>query len=109
MGRLFASMGVTPYSVYKATYGDAIPAIQCQRLHQERRYHLALQTCRGEALEGKERLVVFATSIVTPADRPRTRGVVGFRYPTEVNVAVIGHFQHEGTRPGEEEDGDNTK
>jgi len=102
MGRLFASMGVTPYSVYKATHGDANPAIQCGRLHQEHKYHLALQTCQGEALKGKERLVVFATSIVTPADKPRTRGVVGFHYPTEVNVAVIGHFQHEGIRPAEE-------
>lgn len=46
--------------------------------------------------------MVFATSIVTPADKPRTWGVVGFRYPTEVNMAVIGHFEHEGIRPGEE-------
>jgi hypothetical protein len=102
MGRLLASMGITPYSVYKATYSDAIPAVQCGRLHQERKYHLALQTCKGEALEGKERLTVFATSIVTPADKPRTRGVVGFPYPTEVNIAVDGHFEHEGIRPGEE-------
>jgi hypothetical protein len=102
MGRLFAAMGITPYSVYKATYGDAIPAIQCRPFHQERKYHLGLQTCKGEALEGKERLTVFATSIVTPADKPRTEGVRGFPYPTEVNVAVIGHFEHEGIRPGEE-------
>jgi hypothetical protein len=102
MGRLLASMGITPYSAHKATYSDDIPAIQCGRLHQERKYHLALQTCKGEALEDKERLTVFATSIVTPADKPRTRGVRGFPYPTEVNVAVIGHFEHEGIRPAEE-------
>jgi hypothetical protein len=103
MGRLFAAMGVAPYSTYKATYGEAIPAIQCERLHQDRKYQLALQTCQGEALDGKERLVVFATSIVTPADKPRIRGILGYRYPTEVNVAVIGHLQHEGAQRGEEE------
>jgi hypothetical protein len=94
MGRLFASMGVTPYSVYSAPF--------CGRLRQERKYHLALQTCQGEALEGKERLMMFVTSVVTPSDKPTTRRLIGFPAPTEANVFVIGHFEHEGIRPGEE-------
>jgi hypothetical protein len=103
MGRLLAAMGVTPYAAYKAIYGEAVPAIRCGRLHQYRKYRLGLQTCQAEAMKGKERLAVFATSTVSPADKPTTRGVRGFPYPTEVNVFVIGHFEHEGVQPGEEE------
>jgi hypothetical protein len=96
MGRLFAAMGVAPFSLSN-------DASDCGRLRQDRRYHLAFQTCEGETLKGRERLMVFATSTATPADKPTTRGLAGFPFPTQVNIFVIGHFEHEGVRPGEED------
>jgi hypothetical protein len=105
MWRLMRTMGVHPYSAYEATYHDGFPVVSCMRYHVARKYRLGIQNCRAEALKGNERVLIFATSLVLPSLEP-TRRVIsasGWRYPTEVEIYVVGHFEHEGIRPGEEE------
>jgi hypothetical protein len=105
MRRLFAALGVEPYSVYEATYHKPMSAIRCAPTHRLRKFGLSLQTCRGEALAGDERLALFANSIVLggpTSARGATRTLPGWPAPSELNVYVIGHFLHEGFLPNEE-------
>lgn len=104
MGRLVLAMGVRPYSVFNASYHDGIPAVECSRYHVYSKCHLGIQNCRAEALKGDERLLIFAKSFVLPSREPTRRVVTTptWKYPTELHILVGGHFEHEGTRPGEE-------
>ncbi len=102
MRRIFTEMGVRPYSVSEATYHENVPAIQCRPLHVLRKYDLGLELCQGEARKGRERLLIFAHSLVSPSGKPTRRWLKTWRFPTELNVAVEGHFEHEGLTPAEE-------
>ncbi|HEX4436625.1 MAG TPA: hypothetical protein VH061_07480 [Solirubrobacteraceae bacterium] len=101
--RLLETIGVRPYSVYNATYHDGAPSIQCSRFKIERRYRLGMQKCQVEALKGDERLAISAQSFVLPSHKATRRSIAPWKYPTEVRIAVIGHFEHEGIRAGEQE------
>jgi hypothetical protein len=104
MRRLVLTMGARLDPVFAASHGDEIPAVHCMRFHVDRKYHLGIQSCKAEALKGDERLGIFVKSFVLPSRKP-TRRVIAeptWVYPTEVDVIVAGHFEHEGTRPGEE-------
>jgi hypothetical protein len=102
MRRLLIEMGVQPYSTWRATYHEGPRAIECRPLHVVRKYDLGLQTCQAEALKGRERLLIFANSFLLPSGKPTRRWLRSWRFPTEVNIAVEGHFEHEGLTPAEE-------
>ncbi len=102
MRHLFAEMGIRPYSVYEATYHENVPAIQCRPLHVFRKHDLGLELCRGEALKGRERLLIFAHSFVSTSGKPTRRRLKTWRFPTELSIAVDGHFEHEGLAAAEE-------
>ncbi len=102
MRRLLSEMGVRPYSTWQAAYHEGPRAIECWPFHVFRKYDLGLQTCRAEALKGRERLLIFATSSVLPSGKPTRRWLRSWRFPTELNISVVGHFEHEGLTPAEE-------
>jgi hypothetical protein len=104
MRRLFSGMGVKPYSVYRATYGEPVSAVECSTTRYMRKVRRSLQLCHGEALAGDERLSVSAHSILAGAPASphgSTRALQGWGQPTELIVFVVGHFLHEGLREGE--------
>jgi hypothetical protein len=106
MHDLILAMGARPYFIHQATYGDGVPVVQCSRLRTYPNRHIALQLCQAEALMGHERLTILAKSFLSQSGKP-TRRVIReptWSYPTEVQIAVAGHFEHEGTRPGEEDE-----
>jgi hypothetical protein len=98
---LLIEMGIRPYSVYEATYHKDVPAVQCRPLHMFRKYGLGFEVCQAEALEGRERLLIFAHSFVLPSGKPTRRWLRSWRFPTELDIAVTGHFEHEGLTPAE--------
>lgn len=102
--RLVVAMGARPYSAYEAVYHDGVPAVQCSTYHYWHKYRLGIESCQAEALKGDERLLLFVQSFVSPTRGPTTRIVAQptWNYPTEVNISVVGHFEHEGLQPGEE-------
>jgi hypothetical protein len=106
MHDLILAMGARPYFIHQATYGDGVPVVQCSRLRTYPNRHIVLQLCQAEALMGHERLTILAKSFLSQSGKP-TRRVIReptWSYPTEVQIAVAGHFEHEGTRPGEEDE-----
>jgi hypothetical protein len=99
MGRLVASFGVQPYSVY------GVNPIECFRTKHFKKARLTLQACHAEALAGDERLVLFATSLVVSGPtwvHGTTPTVPTVPHPSEITLHVIGHFLHYGAREGEE-------
>jgi len=102
MRRLLTEMGVQPCSAYQATYHEGPRPIECSHIHVFRKSDLGFRTCRAEALKGRERLTIFANSFLLPSGKPTRRWLRSWRFPTEVNISVEGHFEHEGIRPGEE-------
>jgi hypothetical protein len=102
MHRLLAEMGVRPYSAWQTTYHEGPRAIECRPFHVLPKYRLGLRSCVAEALKGRERLVIFATSFLLPSGQPTRRWLRSWRFPTEVNVSVVGHFEREGLTPAEE-------
>ena len=99
-------MGMSPYSIYSH---QGIPATQCLPFDALRKYHrglthLGIKHCEGEALKGTERVLLWATSVLSASERPTIRTLPGYPHPTKLNVAVVGHFQHEGLTPREEEE-----
>jgi hypothetical protein len=95
MRRLLMEMGAPPYSVYEATYHDDVPAVQCRPFHVFRKYGIGLQTCQAEALKGRERLVIFATSFLLPSGKPTRHWLRAWRFPTEITIDMVGYFEHD--------------
>jgi hypothetical protein len=102
MRQLLTEIGVRPYSTWQASYHEGPLAIECHPFHVFPKYGLGLQVCQAEALKGRDRLLIFAHSFVLPSGKPTRRWIKSWRFPTEVTIAVVGHFEHEGLTPAEE-------
>lgn len=89
MGRLAASFRVKRYSVFG---GDPIA---CFRTNHFKKPRLMLQICHAEALAGKERVVIYATSLVVSGPdwvHGTTRTLPSIPYPIELTVDAIGRL-----------------
>ncbi len=95
-------MGVRPYSAAEDKLHEDVPAVVCMSFHVFPKYDLGLQTCDAEGLKGREWLLISARSSVLPSGKPTRRWMRSWRFPTEVKIAVEGHFEHEGQTPAEE-------
>jgi hypothetical protein len=102
MRRLLTEMGVQPYSAYEAVQHEEMHPVECRHSHVIRKHGLGLQSCQVEALKGRERLLIFATSFVLRSDKPSRRWQRPFQSPTEINIYVVGLFEHEGLTHAEE-------
>jgi hypothetical protein len=96
MEPLLAAMGAKTYSANTGNH-EAVPPTACQTagLPFRLRVGLSFQSCQAEGLIGHERLMVFASStiLVTHGSiRPTDRPAKGFTFPTEIQVAVLGHL-----------------
>jgi hypothetical protein len=97
MGRLVASFGVQRYSVL------GIDPIECFRTKHFDKPRLTLQACHAEALVGKERLILFVSSLVVSGPdwvHSTTRTALNVPHPSEITVDVIGHLLPDGGRAG---------
>jgi hypothetical protein len=89
MERLLASFAVKRYSVFA---GDPIA---CFRTKHFKKPRLTLQACHAEALEGDERVVLYATSLVVSGPdwvHGATRTVPRFPRPSELEMDAIGRL-----------------